>query len=75
MGRDHTVPDVGDEAFDEWGAFRLADVEHDTELDMMVGRHAIRLADGESDEAPLNGRFREAIVGEFGIDDRPTTRE
>lgn len=75
MRHDQTVPDIDDEAFEGWAEERLADVEFDTELGKQVGRDAIRLARGELSEEAFHERYHEAIVEEFGIDDRSTTPE
>ncbi len=74
--RDHQQPpDIEDEEFDAWAEERLADVEFDTELGKEMGRDAIRLARGELSEEAFNEKYHEAVVEEFGVDDRPTKQE
>lgn len=76
MHTDKTVvPDIDDEAFDAWAERRLGDVPYDSELGREMGRDAIRLARGEVSEETFHERYHDAVVREFGVDDRPTTPE
>lgn len=68
-------PDIDDESFDEWAATRLSDVEFDTKLGTEMGRDAIRLARGELSQAQFHETYHEAVLEEFGVDDRPTKPE
>lgn len=70
------VPDIDDDdEFDGWAEQRLADVPYDTELGTEMGRDAIRLARGELSEEAFHEKYHEAVVAEFGVDDRPTASE
>lgn len=71
----HQPPDIGDDEFDAWAERRLADVEYDTELGTAMGRDAIRVARGELSEAEFHDKYHEAVLAEFGVDDRPTKQE
>lgn len=76
MQPDHSrPPGIEDESFDEWAAMRLSEVEFDTELGTEMGRDAIRLARGELSEAEFHETYHEAVLEEFGVDDRPTKPE
>ena len=76
MRRDQDQPpDIDDDEFDGWAEQRLADVEYDTELGKEMGRDAIRLARGDISEAEFNEKYHDAVLEEFGVDDRPTTSE
>ncbi|MEF8825005.1 MAG: 4Fe-4S ferredoxin N-terminal domain-containing protein [Halapricum sp.] len=76
MKRDHrSPPDIDDEEFDGWAEERLADVEYDTELGKEMGRDAIRLARGEMSEEAFHEKYHDAVLEEFGVDERPTRPE
>lgn len=76
MRRDHQVaPDIDDEEFDAWADDRLEDVPYDTELGKEMGRDAIRVARGELSEETFHERYHEAVLEQFGVDDRPTEPE
>ncbi len=76
MQPDHrTPPDIHDDEFDEWADGRLADVEYDTELGKEMGRDAIRLARGEISEEAFHEKYHDAVLDEFGVDERPTKPE
>lgn len=73
---DHQLPpDIDDEDFDDWAEQRLADVPYDTELGKQMGRDAIRLARGEISKEAFNEKYHEALLKEFGVDDRSTMQE
>lgn len=76
MKHDHqTVPDIDSDEFDDWAEERLSDVPYDTELGKEMGRDAIRLARGELSESEFHELYHEAVLEEFGVDDRPTKQE
>ncbi|WP_136718279.1 4Fe-4S ferredoxin N-terminal domain-containing protein [Halorientalis salina] len=76
MRPDHgEPPDIEDDEFDEWAENRLSDVEQDTELGKEMGKDAIRLARGELTQEEFNEKYHDAVVEEFGVDDRPTRTE
>lgn len=59
----------------EWEAWAdrvLADVDYDTELGKDLARDALRLADDGLSEAEFHRRHTDAVLEEFGVDDRPT---
>ena len=49
----------------------LEETEYDTELGMEIARDAQRLVAGELTEAEFHERYHDAVVEEFGVDDRP----
>jgi hypothetical protein len=53
----------------------LADSEYDTELGTEMGRDAIRVARGELSEATFFERYHEAVLEEFGVDNRQVRRD
>ena len=53
----------------------LAESAHDTELGKQLARDALRMTAGEMTEAEFHRRHHEAVVEEFGVDERPTTPE
>jgi len=48
-----------------------AEDEFDQELGRRMGRDAQRLVDGELTEAEFYEKYHDAVVEEFGTDDRP----
>ena len=63
---------------DEWESEMeemLDDTEYDTELGMEMARDAMRLVAGELSEEEFQDRYHDAVVEEFGVDDRPTAPE
>jgi hypothetical protein len=76
MRRDHREPpDIDDDEFDGWAEEQLADVEYDTELGKEMGKDAIRLARGELSQEEFNEKYHDAVLEEFGVDERPTMTE
>ena len=53
----------------------LEETEYDTELGMEMARDAQRLVAGELTEAEFYDRYHDAVVEEFGEDDRPMAGE
>ncbi len=49
----------------------LEETDYDTELGMELARDAQRLVAGELSEEVFHDRYHEAIVDEFGVDERP----
>ncbi|GAB3027923.1 4Fe-4S ferredoxin N-terminal domain-containing protein [Natronobiforma cellulositropha] len=60
----------GDDWEDEMRAV-LDEGEYDTELGIQMARDARRLVAGELEEADFHERYHDAVVEEFGVDDRP----
>ncbi|MFC7046948.1 4Fe-4S ferredoxin N-terminal domain-containing protein [Halobacteriaceae archaeon GCM10025711] len=54
---------------------RLDGSDYDTELGLRMARDAVRVANGDLDEDVFRERYHEAVVAEFGVDDRPVARE
>jgi hypothetical protein len=76
MRRDHQQPpDIDDDEFDGWAEEQLGDVEYDTELGKEMGKDAIRLARGEMSQEAFNEKYHDAVLEEFGVDERPTMTE
>ncbi|AOW79714.1 hypothetical protein HTSR_0518 [Halodesulfurarchaeum formicicum] len=46
--------------------------DFDTELGRELARDAIAVANGDLDEATFHDRHHEAVIDEFGVDERPT---
>lgn len=53
----------------------LEDSDHDTDLGLRMAEDAVRVANGDLDEATFYDRHHDAVVAEFGVDDRPVTTE
>lgn len=67
-----------DELDGDWEATAEAILDgsaHDTELGKRMGRDAIRVSTGEMSEAEFHAKYHEAVLEEFGVDDRPTGPE
>lgn len=47
----------------------------DTELGLRMSRDAVRVANGVLDEDIFQSRYHDAVVAEFGEDNRPTNQE
>ncbi|WP_411969016.1 4Fe-4S ferredoxin N-terminal domain-containing protein [Haloferax sp. YSSS75] len=47
----------------------------DTELGLRMSRDAIRVANGVLDEDVFQSKYHEAVVAEFGEDNRPSKQE
>ncbi len=58
--REPAVPDGGEEEY-----------RFDEELGRRMARDAKRVSDGELSEAAFHEKYHEAVVEEFGRDDRP----
>ena len=73
-----SMPDLGlywtvDDLDDDWerdAREYLDDVEFDTELGIELARDALKLARGELSESTFQQRHHDAIMEEFGIDER-----
>lgn len=73
-----SMPDLGlywtiDDLDDEWeqdARHHLDDVDFDTELGIELARDALKLARGEISESTFQNRHHDAIMDEFGIDER-----
>ena len=53
----------------------LDDTEYDTELGMQMARDAMRLTAGEISEEEFYEEYNEAVIHEFGEDDRPMAEQ
>ncbi|MCU4743112.1 4Fe-4S ferredoxin N-terminal domain-containing protein [Natronoglomus mannanivorans] len=65
---------VDDLHTDEWESEMqalLEDGDYDAELGLEMAKDAQRLVAGELDEADFYERYHEAVIDEFGVDDRP----
>lgn len=51
----------------------LEESEYDTDLGLRMARDAIRVANGDLEETTFHDRHHDAVVAEFGVDDRPDT--
>ena len=49
----------------------LDDTEYDTDLGLAMAEDAMRLVAGELSEEEFHGKYHDAVVNEFGTDDRP----
>lgn len=52
----------------------LASSEYDAELGFEMARDAVQVANGDLDEETFQERYHDAVVAEFGVDDRPTNQ-
>ncbi|QSG09921.1 Uncharacterized protein HSR122_2545 [Halapricum desulfuricans] len=53
----------------------LEDGPHSTELGKMMGRDAVRVSIGEMSEQAFHEKYHDAVLEEFGVDERPTGSE
>jgi hypothetical protein len=53
----------------------LEDGPNSTELGKEMGRDAVRVSIGEMSEAAFHEKYHDAVLEEFGVDDRPTKPE
>lgn len=63
---------------DEWedeATAMLDGVEYDTELGLRMARDAIRVSNGELSDAEFHEKYHEAVLAEFGEDERSTKPE
>jgi hypothetical protein len=62
----------------EWDAIAddiLADGEYDADLGKRMARDAVRVSNGDLDEAEFHRKYHEEVLAEFGEDSRPTAPE
>lgn len=64
-----TIEDL-DEDWEREARDHLSDVEFDTELGVELARDALKLARGELTESTFQERHHDAIMDEFGVDER-----
>lgn len=57
---------------DDWAIDILSEVKYDTELGMELARDSRRLVAGEISEREFHEKHHDAVLDEFGVDDRPT---
>ncbi|EMA24237.1 MULTISPECIES: 4Fe-4S ferredoxin N-terminal domain-containing protein [Haloarcula] len=63
---------------DEWedeATAMLDGVDYDTDLGLRMARDAIRVSNGELSDAEFHEKYHEAVLAEFGEDERPTKPE
>lgn len=60
-----------DDAWENWVEAVLGETDFDTELGKELSKDAQRLSKGEITEEEFHEKHHEAIVEEFGVDDRP----
>ena len=53
----------------------LEDGPHSTELGKMMGRDAVRVSIGEMSDQEFHEKYHDAVLEEFGVDERPTKPE
>ena len=53
----------------------LDGVEYDADLGLRMARDAIRVTNGEMTDAEFHEKYHEAVMAEFGEDNRPTKPE
>ncbi len=53
----------------------LDESTHSTELGKQMGRDAVRVSIGEMSETDFHKKYHDAVLDEFGVDDRPTKPE
>nr|WP_237560499.1 4Fe-4S ferredoxin N-terminal domain-containing protein [Halapricum salinum] len=53
----------------------LEDGPNSTALGKEMGRDAVRVSIGEMSEAAFHEKYHDAVLEEFGVDDRPTKPE
>ncbi|MFW6265491.1 MAG: 4Fe-4S ferredoxin N-terminal domain-containing protein [Halanaeroarchaeum sp.] len=46
--------------------------EYDADLGFEMARDAVQVANGDLDEETFQERYHDAVVDEFGVDERPT---
>lgn len=63
---------LADEDWEETTAALLAESPYDTELGVMMGRDAIQVSFGNMSEEEFHEKYHDAVLEEFGVDDRPT---
>ncbi|MDF9746636.1 4Fe-4S ferredoxin N-terminal domain-containing protein [Natrinema salsiterrestre] len=68
---DESFHPLGDEWEDELETM-LDDTEYDSDLGMEMAQDAMRVTKGELSEAEFHERHHEAVMEEFGEDERPT---
>lgn len=53
----------------------LEDGPNSTDLGKRMGRDAVRVSIGEMSEAAFHEKYHDAVLEEFGVDERPTKPE
>ncbi|QGN08279.1 hypothetical protein Hrd1104_12385 [Halorhabdus sp. CBA1104] len=53
----------------------LDESAHSTELGKQMGRDAVRVSIGEMSESDFHEKYHDAVLEEFGVDNRPTKPE
>ena len=48
--------------------------EYDADLGFEMARDAVQVANGDLDEEIFQERYHDAVIDEFGVDDRPTNQ-
>lgn len=66
-----SVSELHDENWEAEMRDVLAETEHDTELGLQMAKDAQRLVAGELTEEEFHARYHDAVINEFGVDDRP----
>ena len=67
--------DIDSEAWEAWATEVVDGTGFDVELGVGLARDAQRVARGEMTEAEYQDKYHEAVLDEFGVDDRPTAPE
>ncbi|AAV46160.1 ferredoxin-like 4Fe-4S iron-sulfur protein [Haloarcula quadrata] len=63
------------EEWEDEATAMLDGVEYDTDLGLRMARDAIRVSNGELSDAEFHEKYHEAVLAEFGADERPTKPE
>ena len=78
-----TPPESSDESSDDDRRYDLNSEEakrildggeYDVDLGFEMARDAVQVANGDLDEETFQDRYHDAVVAEFGVDDRPLCR-
>ena len=73
--RDEMARRLDDEDWEQSVEEILDDSAHSTELGKQMGRDAVRVSIGEMSETDFHEKYHDAVLEEFGVDDRPTKPE
>lgn len=70
------IPDViDDDGWEEMVDSLLENSPHDAELGKEMARDAVRITLGEMTDEEFHEKYHDAVLEEFGVDDRPTETE
>lgn len=75
MTTDHPPASIRDPEWEEIADDVLAAGDYDADLGKRMARDAVRVAQGDLDEAEFHRKYHEEVLAEFGEDSRPTAPE